>query len=215
MSGAREPQLVLVRHGETEWSAAGKHTGRTDLPLTPAGEGHARLAARAIAGRTFGLVLASPLQRSRRTAELLGFPDAVVDEDVAEWDYGPAEGRTSAEISAELGRRWTVFGDGVGSLPVPADGPGAHAGPGETLDDVARRAAAVVARVEPVLDAGQDVLVVGHGHLLRVLAAVWVEADPAFGSRLELATAAVCLLGYGHELRTIEGWNVGAPEGAR
>lgn len=210
---SRDPQLVLLRHGETEWSASGQHTGRTDIPLTPAGEKQARYAGDALADYEFAAVYTSPLLRARRTAELAGYADAVVDEDLAEWDYGPVDGRTSHDVSAELGREFLIFDDGVRILPPSAEhGEGR---PGETLEDVAARAARVVARAEETLarraeDGGGDVLLVAHGHLLRVLATVWLGVDPRLGARFELGTAAVCLLGYGHSLRTVEGWNLAA-----
>lgn len=210
---SRDPQLVLLRHGETEWSASGQHTGRTDIPLTAAGEKQARFAGTALANYEFAAVYTSPLTRARRTAELAGYADAVVDENLAEWDYGPVDGRTSHDVSAELGREFLIFDDGVRVLPPSAEhGDGRL---GETLEDVATRAARVMARAEETLarraeDGGGDVLLVAHGHLLRVLATVWLGVDPRLGSRFELGTAAVCLLGYGHSLRTVEGWNLAA-----
>lgn len=210
---SRDPQLVLLRHGETEWSASGQHTGRTDIPLTAAGEKQARFAGTALANYEFAAVYTSPLTRARRTAELAGYADAVVDEDLAEWDYGPVDGRTSHDVSAELGREFLIFDDGVRVLPPSAEhGDGRL---GETLEDVATRAARVMARAEETLarraeDGGGDVLLVAHGHLLRVLATVWLGVDPRLGARFELGTAAVCLLGYGHSLRTVEGWNLAA-----
>jgi len=211
---ARDPQLVLLRHGETEWSASGQHTGRTDIPLTTAGEKQARFAGATLADYEFAAVYTSPLVRARRTAELAGYPDAVVDEDLAEWDYGPVDGRTSRDVSEELGREFLIFDDGVRVLPPSAQhGDGR---PGETLEEVAARATRVVARAEEALggrsggESGRDVLLVAHGHLLRVLATVWLGVDPRLGARFELGTAAVCLLGYGHNLRTIEGWNLAA-----
>jgi broad specificity phosphatase PhoE len=212
----RDPQLVLLRHGETRWSASGQHTGRTDIPLTAAGEEQARSAGATLAGYEFAAVYTSPLGRARRTAELAGHPDAVVDEDLAEWDYGPVDGRTSRDVSEILGREFLIFDDGVRVLPPSVEhGEGR---PGETLDQVAARAARVVARAEQTLagqagsgaGTGGDVLLVAHGHLLRVLATVWLGVDPRLGARFELGTAAVCLLGYGHSLRTIEGWNLAA-----
>jgi probable phosphoglycerate mutase len=210
---SRDPQLVLLRHGETEWSASGQHTGRTDIPLTAAGEKQARFAGTALADYEFAAVYTSPLIRARRTAELAGYADAVVDEDLAEWDYGPVDGRTSRDVSTELGREFLIFDDGVRVLPPSSEhGDGR---PGETLEDVAARAARVVAKAEKTLadraeDGGGDVLLVAHGHLLRVLTTVWLGVDPRLGARFELGTAAVCLLGYGHSLRTVEGWNLAA-----
>ncbi|WP_277207368.1 histidine phosphatase family protein [Isoptericola croceus] len=206
-SGA--PRLVLLRHGETSWSAAGRHTGRTDVPLTDHGEQEARQAGRRLAGLSPAAVYCSPLVRARRTAELAGFTDVVVDPDLAEWDYGPVEGRTSAEVSATLGRDYEIFRDGVHVLPHDPDEPspdGDHH-PGETLAEVRARAAQFVARVRPAIDDGATVLAVAHGHLLRVLATAWLEVDPALGARLELGTAAICTLGTSHGLATIEAWN--------
>ncbi|MFC8796349.1 histidine phosphatase family protein [Promicromonospora sp. NPDC057138] len=217
---SRDPQLVLLRHGETEWSASGQHTGRTDIPLTAAGEEQARSAGATLADYAFAAVYTSPLARARVTAELAGYPDAVVDEDLAEWDYGPVDGRTSHDVSEDLGREFQIFDDGVRVLPPSAEhGDGRL---GETLEEVAARATRVVARAERVLagqagagpgpgaGSGGDVLLVAHGHLLRVLTTVWLGVDPRLGARFELGTAAVCLLGYGHSLRTIEGWNLAA-----
>jgi probable phosphoglycerate mutase len=209
----RDPQLVLLRHGETEWSASGQHTGHTDIPLTPAGEKQARFAGATLADYEFAAVYTSPLLRARRTAELAGYPDATVDEDLAEWDYGPVDGRTSRDVSAELGREFLIFDDGVRVLPPSAKHGGGRIG--ETLEEVAARAERVMARAERALagqdgSSGGDVLLVAHGHLLRVLATVWLGVDPRLGARFELGTAAICLLGYGHSLRTIEGWNLAA-----
>lgn len=201
-----DPQLVLLRHGETEWSASGQHTGWSDIPLTEAGEDQARVAGKALADYDFAAVYTSPLQRARRTAELAGFPDAVVDDNLREWDYGPVDGRTSKEISALLGREFVIFEEGVRVLP--PDPERSDGRPGELLEEVYARARAVVARAEETLQAGDDVLVVAHGHLLRVLATAWLEVDPRLGARFELGTAAISMLGYGHQLRTIEGWNL-------
>ncbi|MFP3714461.1 histidine phosphatase family protein [Puerhibacterium sp. TATVAM-FAB25] len=203
---AADPQLVLLRHGQTEWSASGRHTGLTDIPLTAAGVEQAGQAARALAAYEFAAVYTSPRDRARRTAELVGHPDAVVDADLAEWDYGPVEGRTSKDLSGMLGHDYEIFADGVRVLPPDPERSGGS--PGELLGEVRARADAVVARVEPTLAAGGNVLVVAHGHLLRVLATAWVGTDPRLAARLELGTAAICLLGHGHGLRTIEGWNL-------
>ena len=207
---APDPQLVLVRHGETEWSASGRHTGRSDIPLTVAGEQQAvaagvwlqRWADRR--GRRPAVVLSSPRQRARRTADLAGFPDAATDDDLAEWDYGPVDGQTAVAVSEQIGRDWLIFRDGVNVLAA------ANGHRGEELTDVAERAGHVLGRVEPTLQGGEDVVLFAHGHLLRVLTTVWLGVDPGLGARLELGTAAICLLGYGHGLRTIEGWNLSA-----
>jgi broad specificity phosphatase PhoE len=188
-SGSRAT-LVVVRHGATEWSRNGRHTGRTDLPLLPDGEDQARATGAVLAGRRFDLVLTSPLSRARRTCELAGYGDvAEVDPDLLEWDYGDYEGVTSAQIR-ETVPDWTVF---TGTCPG-----------GETVDEVAARADRVIARV---LATGGACAVFGHGHSLRVLAARWCELAPVEGRRFVLDTATYNLLGWEHESRTVEVWN--------
>lgn len=193
-------ELVLVRHGETEWSASGQHTGVTDIPLTPAGEQQVSRLRPLLDGHRFGLVLTSPKQRARRTAELVGLPDPELDPDLAEWDYGGYEGRTTDEISAELGRPWRIWND-----PVPAG-----ATPGETIEQVARRADRVLARARPVLSRGQDVALVGHGHDLRVLTARWLGLDPRAGALLGLSAGSLSGLGYEHDRPVILYWSLSA-----
>jgi broad specificity phosphatase PhoE len=189
-------EIVLVRHGATDWSAVGRHTGRTDRPLSEAGERGAAALAPLLSGRTFGLVLVSPLIRARRTAELAGVTDYALDDDLVEWDYGSAEGRTTAEMSDERGGPWSVWGDG----PV---GAGA-----ETVDDVAARGARVLSRAMPTLDAGGDVLLVGHGHALRILAADWLGLAPRGGALLALSAGSVSALGFEHDRHVVSSWNV-------
>jgi probable phosphoglycerate mutase len=206
------PQLVLVRHGETPWSLTGQHTGTSDIPLTERGEDEARavgrlLSARVRAGQRFATVLCSPRRRGRWTAELAGFPEAVVDDDLAEWDYGPVEGRTAADVSAELGHDWEIFRDGVRVVPHGHEATDRPT-PGETLEQVATRVARVIERVEPTLAAGSSALVFAHGHVLRILATVWLGLPPTAGAQLELGTASTSLLGHAHGLRTLEGWNL-------
>ena len=159
-------RLVLVRHGQTLWAATGRHTGRTDVPLTAAGEASARALPILLEGFTLGEVRTSPLARARETARLAGLT-AVVDDRLAEWDYGGYEGLTAAQIRHRTGTAWSVFRDGV----VPG------ATPGETLAQVADRARRVLDSVRPAL-ARTDVALVAHGHLLRVLAAVYLGLDP-------------------------------------
>jgi broad specificity phosphatase PhoE len=184
------PTIYLIRHGETEWSASGKHTSVTDVPLTAGGRDDARKLQSVLIGADLALVLVSPRSRARDTAELAGLGDrAVVDEDLAEFDYGDYEGRTTPEIRAER-PGWTVWDDGA---------PG-----GETVDDVGRRADRVIARA---LTAGGDVAVFAHGHLLRVLGARWIEQPPVVGGNLALSTGAVCRLGFERERRVIWEWN--------
>ena len=188
--------LVLLRHGETEWSRSGQHTGLTDVPLTPRGEELAREAATLLRGRTFAAVLTSPLVRARRTAELAGLTGAETEPRLVEWDYGGYEGLTTPEIRARVGHTWTVFAGGV----VPGDTPG------ETVQDVAGRARGVIDRVLPLLDDG-DVALVGHGHALRVLASVFLEQDPCFGAQLILDAGSVSVLGHEHGVRAVQSWN--------
>ena len=184
------PTIFLIRHGETEWSASGKHTSVTDVPLTAGGREDARKLQPVLAGADLALVLVSPRSRARDTAELAGLGDrAVVDEDLAEFDYGDYEGRTTPEIRTER-PGWTVWDDGA---------PG-----GETVDDVGRRTDRVIARA---LAAGGDVAVFAHGHLLRVLGARWIEQPPVLGGNLALSTGALCRLGFERERRAIWEWN--------
>ncbi|WP_377642476.1 histidine phosphatase family protein [Oryzobacter terrae] len=189
-------RLVLVRHGQTEWSRTGRHTGRTDVELTEEGERDAAALAGPLAAFDVGLVLTSPLARARRTAELAGLTGAEVDEDLLEWDYGGYEGRTTAEIRETLGHPWTVFADGV----VPGDSPG------ETVEEVAARASRVLVRVAPVL-AGRDVVLVGHGHCLRVLTATYLRQEPRFGAHLVLDAGSLCVLGREREQPALLAWN--------
>lgn len=191
-------EIVALRHGATEWSAVGKHTGRTDVPLSADGEQQAERVAVLLAGRPFVLVLSSPLRRARRTAELAGLHDVAIDDDLVEWDYGGYEGLTTEEIQRTR-PGWSQWRDGV----IPhADGT-----PGETASDVGLRADRVIARVLPVLRSG-DVALVSHGHFLRVLAARWLSLSPTDGSLLALSTASVSVLGFEHDNRVVQHWNV-------
>ena len=183
------PRLVLLRHGETEWSRDGRHTGRTDVPLTPLGRRQATAAGPALARWAFAEVRTSPLGRARDTASLAGHPHATVDEDLLEWDYGAYEGVTTAEIRTDH-PGWTVF-DG--------DIPG-----GETPEQVGTRVDRVIERVRAV---DGDVLLVAHAHLLRVLAARWVGL-PATGARyLDLSTASISVLAHKREQPVLFSWN--------
>ncbi|MFN2539148.1 MAG: histidine phosphatase family protein [Mycobacteriales bacterium] len=177
-------RVWILRHGETEWSRTGRHTGRTDVPLTAAGEAQARSLAPRLS-RPWARVLASPLQRAWRTAQLAGL-QPTADEDLLEWDYGPAEGRTTAELSVE--RRWRVW-DATDL--------------GESLDQVAARARRVLHR----LPTDGDTLLVGHGHLLRVLAAVYLELQPGQARHLKLDAGRIGVLGHEHDWPALEGWN--------
>lgn len=185
-------ELVLVRHGQTDWSRKGRHTGRTDVPLNDQGRAEAAALAPSLAGRRFAVALTSPLQRAAQTARLALGRDLDLDPRLVEWDYGRLEGLTNAQWRAEH-PQWRLFRDGA---------PG-----GETASDVGRRADGVLAdRVAPGLLDG-DVIVVAHGHLLRILAARFLGQDAAFGARLQLAAGAWCVLGYDHGTPAISTWN--------
>lgn len=191
-------QLVLLRHGETEWSLAGRHTGRTDVPLTAHGEAAAAALAGKLAERPIQAVFTSPAQRAVRTAELAGLAGAKPDPDLWEWDYGGYEGRTTAGIRSER-PGWYLWRDGV-----IAGGPG-H--PGESIAEVGARADAVLGRVRPMLTGG-DVALVAHGHILRVLTARWLGLDPAAGRLFRLDTGTLSTLGTEHDQPVITSWNV-------
>jgi probable phosphoglycerate mutase len=190
-SNNSNPEIWLIRHGETEWSLSGQHTGRTDLPLTAAGERHAADIGRYLAGRSFALVLTSPLQRARETCKLAGYGDvAQLEPDLQEWDYGAYEGRTSAQIQESV-PDWTIW-----TSPVPQ---------GETIQQVAVRATRVIERASK---AGGDVALFAHGHLLRILTACWLGLPPDDGKLFALGTASISVLGYERETRVIARWNV-------
>jgi broad specificity phosphatase PhoE len=191
-------ELLLIRHGETAWSRAGRHTGRTDVPLTPAGEAAAEVLRLAVASRHPVAAFASPARRAARTAELAGLHAAVPDADLQEWDYGGYEGRTTKEIRKQR-PGWYLWRDGV----LPGDGP--H--PGETVEQVGARADAVLGRVRPLLGRG-DVALVAHGHLLRVLTARWLGLEPAAGRLFRLDTGTLSTLGSEHGEPVITSWNV-------
>jgi broad specificity phosphatase PhoE len=191
-------QLILLRHGETEWSASGRHTGRTDVPLTPRGEAAAAALAPALARRHITAVFTSPASRAARTAELAGLHGAKTDPDLQEWDYGGYEGRTTPQILAER-PGWYLWRDGV----IPGDA--AH--PGETVAQVGARADAVLARVRPLLPEG-DVALVAHGHLLRVLTARWLALDPDDGRLFRLDTGTFSVLGTEHRRPAMVSWNI-------
>ena len=188
------PVIHLARHGETAWSLSGQHTGRTDLPLTERGERNARALGERLRGMTFAKVLTSPLRRAIRTCDLAGFGAvAEIDPDLVEWDYGDYEGRTTADIRAER-PGWSLWIDGVPN--------------GETVEEVGRRADRVIAEVRSV---GGDVALFGHGHILRVLTARWLELPPDRGRNFALATATVGELGSERETPVIHSWNVPCP----
>ena len=180
----------LIRHGETEWARLGRHTGRTDIPLTEVGRDQARALGQRLAGHVFELVLTSPLSRAAETTAIAGFGAvAITDPDLREWDYGDLEGRLTEEIRVDH-PGWTIWRG-----PWPG---------GETIDEVAARADRIVARVSRV---DGDVLVVAHGHLLRVLAARWLGLPPTSGGLFALGTATISVLGWDRETPVIETWN--------
>ena len=189
--------IVLLRHGETEWSRSGQHTGRTDLPLTQKGEADAAALEPMIAGRSFALVLISPLQRAQQTASLAGLTGET-DSDLLEWDYGAYEGRKTVDIRQDLNDPdWTIWRD-----PIP---PGET--PGEQPEEVADRARKVLNRVEPFLLQGQDCALVAHGHFLRILTATWLGLPAVDGRLFVLDAGAISELGYEHETHAIRSWN--------
>ena len=189
MAEERDAELWLVRHGETEWSRDGRHTSTTDLDLTDSGVQVACTLKDRLAGEDFDLVLSSPRHRARRTAELAGFADVEVDEDLVEWDYGDYEGVTTSEI------RETVPGWTVWTHPTPG---------GETAEEVTDRLDRVVARIR---SAGGRALVFGHGHSLRALTARWIEQPVDEGRFFKLDTATVSTLGYERDFPVVLRWN--------
>jgi broad specificity phosphatase PhoE len=183
-------QLWLIRHGETEWSLSGAHTSRTDIPLTERGKERAAKIRDYLAHRKFSLVLTSPLQRARETCRIAGYSDvAQIEENLREWDYGIFEGRTTADIRKDQ-PDWSIW-----DSPVPE---------GEPVEHVAARAQKVIDRA---LQAGGDVALFAHAHILRILAATWLGLEPRGGRLFALGTGSVSTLGYEREIRVISTWN--------
>ena len=183
--------LWLIRHGETEWTVSGAHTGRTDIPLTENGKRQAVALGRELAGRAFALVLVSPFERALETCRIAGYAaQAIVDPNLAEWFYGSYEGRTTSQILAER-PDWSIW----------------HQGPlnGETIEQVAARAESVIARA---VAAGGDVALFAHGHFLRILTARWLEMPPRAAQRFALETGSISVLGYERDTRVIAKWNL-------
>lgn len=183
-------RAILIRHGETEWSLSGQHTGLTDIPLTENGRNHARRLAPLLADAQFAAVLTSPLQRARETCELIGLGErAIVEVDLMEWRYGEYEGLTTSEIqTARPG--WSIFTDGC---------PG-----GESPEEVAARVERVIARIRSM---SGDVVLVAHGHVFRVFAARWIGLPPSAGSHFLLDTATVSVLSYYRGVPAVRRWN--------
>lgn len=192
-------KYYLLRHGETEWSKSGQHTGRTDIPLTTNGRERAALVAPMLARVTFSLVLCSTLSRARDTAELAGLrPDDFTD-DLLEWDYGIYEGRTTTDIRAEKQNPdWVIWDD-----PIPG---------GETPADVSARCRRVLDRCAPVIAEGGNVALVAHGHLLRIFTATYLGLDPADGRMFALDAGGISVLGHERVQPVIAGWNI-TPDG--
>lgn len=184
------PLVVLIRHGQTAWSAAGRHTGRTDIPLTAQGQAQARRLGQTMAGRDFTAVWSSPLSRARETCRLAGLSGAEIVADLVEWEYGEAEGLTTAELR-QTQPDWSIWSHGAPD--------------GESVEAVSTRVDRVVARL---LEAQGEVAVVAHGHLLRALAARWLELPVLEGRRLPLETGAIGELGWDHGARALAAWNL-------
>jgi broad specificity phosphatase PhoE len=184
------PKLWLIRHGETEWSASGRHTGRTDVALSPRGERQGERLRQRLAGQAFAAVWSSPLRRARDTCRIVGLGEgALTDDDLSEWNYGDYEGRTTAEIRKGA-PGWTIWDAAVAG--------------GESVDEVGARTDRVIARA---LAAEGDVALFAHAHLLRVLAARWLGLAAVAGRCFALQTASVSVLGHEREQRVIELWN--------
>jgi len=183
--------LWLIRHGETEWSLSGAHTGRTDLPLTAIGEQKAAGIRQKLDGRSFTLVLTSPMERARRTCEIAGYGDVMqIEPNLLEWNYGDYEGLTTSDIRGQR-PGWSLFRDGPQN--------------GETIAQVADRARVVINRA---MQAGGDVALFAHGHILRILGACWLELPPEDAKLFALSTASVSTLGHERETRVITRWNL-------
>ena len=191
-------ELIVIRHGETLWSRELKHTGRTDLPLTPAGEAAATRLAGDLAARPIVATFASPAQRAQRTAALAGLKVTKTDPDLWEWDYGGYEGITTSEIQQHR-PGWSLWRDGVI--------PGGSGHPGETIDEVGARVDRVLKRAEPLLPDG-DVALVAHGHVLRVLSARYLGLEPSDGRLFRLDTGTISTLEDEHDEPVISSWNV-------
>jgi broad specificity phosphatase PhoE len=186
-------ELWLARHGETEWSLSGQHTGITDIPLTENGREQAKLVGERLAGRQFAAVLTSPMTRARETARLAGYGDqAEIDDRLMEWNYGEYEGRTTADIRKEV-PGWTVW-----THPTPG---------GESAAEVGARADAVIERVRSI---NGNVIIFSHGHFLRVLGTRWIGLPPEDGARFALSTGTFSVLGYERDTPVFRSWNEGA-----
>ncbi len=184
-------RIYLIRHGETEWSKSSQHTGLTDIPLTEEGEKQAKRLPKALEKVNFVKVYCSPLLRAQKTCELAGFLNqAELTSDLLEWDYGKYEGITTKDIRKSV-PNWDLFKDGVPS--------------GETIEQVSKRADQIL---EKCLEENGDVALFSSGHISRIIGARWLQLDPRFAKHLKLSTATLSILGYEHEWRVIDSWNV-------
>lgn len=185
--------IYLIRHGETEWSLSGQHTGTTDIPLTENGRERARMLRPMVEHLDFGLALSSPLQRARDTAELAGIKIDDIDSNLMEWNYGELEGVTTPDYRKKIGDpNWVIWNGPPG---------------GETPAEVSERCKKVIARCLPVLEDGKNVALVAHGHLLRILTATWLGLPGEDGKLWILDAGALCSLGFEREQHVITGWN--------
>lgn len=225
MTGGEEAagRLVLLRHGQTAWSESGQHTGRTNIPLTEEGERQAKAAGERLRaafpeGFDPAHIFVSPLKRAQQTAALAGYGAHGTLDEIAEWDYGRAEGRTRRQVSEASGFAWDVWRDGPAALTPSLEGDwvetlpsgdrvDVHAGPGESVEDVAARTRRAIGEVRPLLDAGQNVLLVAHAHVLRILTSQWLGLDPHFARLLRLDTAHYSVLGRYKGDNVIVHWN--------
>ncbi|MFC9944498.1 histidine phosphatase family protein [Streptomyces pratensis] len=198
-------ELILIRHGETEWSRSGQHTSWTDMPLTELGERQARALVPLLAEREIGLTLVSPYLRARRTAELAGLTAPRETPDLREWDYGAYEGVTTVEIRRTR-PDWNLWTDGVA--------PGSDEHPGESPEEVGARADRVLAEVRAAASrlGDTDIVLVAHSHFLRVLTARYLRLTPASGELFQLATGAVSRLGTEHDKPVVTALNMALPE---
>ncbi|BDR53988.1 phosphoglycerate mutase [Bombiscardovia apis] len=215
--------LVLLRHGETQWSRSGQYTGRTDLPLVSDGREQARAAGERLAaefpqGFDEGYMFASPLSRAQETAALAGFPGVRTFNDLVEWDYGRAEGRRPTQVAQMLGWGWDLWSDGPQSIdeslggvwqaPLPEGGSVVVPGnSGESLQEVAERAMGLVRYAQPMVEAGHRVLFVAHAHILRIVTTQWMGLDAAQAQRFRLDTAHYAVLSRYHGDNVLKAWN--------
>lgn len=187
-------ELWLIRHGETEWSADGRHTSVTDIPLTEHGRERARELKAYLAGRKFAAVLVSPMQRARETCEIAGYGDvAQVDDDLKEWNYGESEGKTTAEMRVKYGPTWSVWTNEIVG--------------GESVKQVGVRADRVIARALAAAGDDGQVALFAHAHLLRILTARWIGLPAVDGAKFALSTGSVSVLGFERETRVVSRWN--------